>query len=97
MSRRLVESARRQAEQPDRAFTGVAKGDWPATKGYYRLIDQPAESAVTLASILQPHQRQTYRRMQAQSCVLCIQDGTTLNYSGLDQCVGLGVTNAKRP
>ena len=56
MSQRLVDSARRQVAQPGRAFTGVAKGDWPATKGYYRLIDQPAESAVTMAAILQPHQ-----------------------------------------
>lgn len=96
LSRRLVDSARRQAEQPGRAFTGVAKGDWPATKGYYRLIDQPAESAVTMAAILQPHQARTRQRMQAESRVLCIQDGTTLNYSGLERCVGLGVTGSNQ-
>jgi len=28
--------------------------------------------------------------------VLCIQDGTTLNYSGLEQCVGLGVTGTNQ-
>jgi hypothetical protein len=92
LSRRLVDSARRQAEHPGRAFTGIARGDWPATKGYYRLIDQPAGSAVTMAAILQPHQSRTLRRMQAEERVLCIQDGTTLNYTGLEQCVGLGVT-----
>jgi hypothetical protein len=96
LSQRLVDSARRQAEQPGRAFTGVAKGDWPATKGYYRLIDQPADSAVTMAAILQPHQARTRQRMQAEPRVLCIQDGTTLNYTGLEQCVGLGVTGSNQ-
>lgn len=92
LSQRLVESARRQTAQPGHAFTGVAKGDWPATKGYYRLIDQPPESAVTMAAIVQPHQARTQQRLQAQSRVLCIQDGTTLDYTGLEQCTGLGVT-----
>ena len=96
LSQRLVDSARRQAAQPGRAFTGVAKGDWPATKGYYRLIDQPPESAVTMASILQPHQARTQQRMRAESRVLCIQDGTTLNYTGLEQCEGLGVTGSNQ-
>ncbi len=96
LSKRLVESARRQAAQPGRAFTGVAKGDWPATKGYYRLIDQPPESAVTMAAILQPHQARTKQRMQAQPRVLCIQDGTTLDYTGLEQCTGLGVTGSNQ-
>jgi hypothetical protein len=96
LSQRLVDSARRQAAQPGRAFTGVAKGDWPATKGYYRLIDQPPESAVTMAAILQPHQARTQQRMRAQSRVLCIQDGTTLDYTGLEQCAGLGVTGSNQ-
>lgn len=96
LSRRLVESARRQAAQPGRAFTGVAKGDWPATKGYYRLIDQPRDSAVTLEAILAPHQARTRERMQAVSRVLCIQDGTTLDYTGLEQCTGLGVTGSNQ-
>lgn len=96
LSQRLVDSARRQAAQPGRAFTGVAKGDWPATKGYYRLIDQPPASAVTMAAILQPHQARTQQRMQAQPRVLCIQDGTTLDYTGLEQCAGLGVTGSNQ-
>ena len=39
-----------KAQVPDRAFSGVAKGDWPAVKGYYRMIDQPEESAVSMPS-----------------------------------------------
>jgi len=90
-SRRLVDSAQRQAEQPMRAFTGVAKDDWPAVKGYYRLIDQPADSAVTPENILKPHRERTLRRMQAQPTVLCVQDGTDLNFSTHPQTTGLGV------
>ncbi len=91
LSTRLVQSAGAQAAQPGRAFSGVAQGDWPAVKGYYRLIDHPDASAVTLASILRPHRAQTIRRMQGQRLVLCIHDGSDLDYTGLAQCAGLGV------
>lgn len=90
-SRRLVESARRQAEEPMRAFTAVAKEDWPAVKGYYRLIDQPADSEVTPENILHPHRERTLRRMQAHSTVLCITDGTDVNFTTHPQTTGLGV------
>ena len=60
-------------------------------KGYYRLIDQPDESAVTMENILLPHREQTVRRMQAHKTVLCIQDGTDLDYNGAAHCQGLGV------
>jgi len=96
LSRRLVDSARRQGEQPMRAFTAVARDDWPAVKGYYRLIDQPADSAVTPAHILKPHRERTLRRMQAQSTVLCIQDGTDVNFSTHPQTRGLGVIGANQ-
>ena len=45
---------------------------------------------LTVASILAPHRARTVQRMKAHSTVLCIQDGTDLNYWGLAQCVGLG-------
>lgn len=96
LGERLVMSVERAAEQPGRAFTGVAKGDWAATKGYYRLIDQPADSAVTMAAILEPHQRRTRQRMQGQARVLCIADGTELDYSGLAECQGLGVIGSNQ-
>jgi hypothetical protein len=90
LSKRLVKVAGAKAQVPSRAFSGVAKGDWPAVKAYYRLIDQPEESAVTLSSILAPHRRRTLRRMQGQQTVLCVQDGSDLNYTHLDRCEGLG-------
>ena len=91
LSRRLVEVATKKAEVPDRAFSGVAKGDWPSVKGYYRMIDQPDESAVNMSNILLPHRERTVRRMAGQRTVLCIQDGSDLNYTSLSKCEGLGV------
>jgi hypothetical protein len=85
-----VKVAAAKAEVPDRAFSGVAKGDWPAVKAYYRMIDQPETSAVNMSNILAPHRRRTIRRMQGQKTVLCVQDGSDLNYTNLSQCEGLG-------
>ena len=90
LSKRLVTVAVDKAEVPDRAYSGVAKGDWPKVKAYYRMIDQPDESAVTMSNILLPHRQRTIRRMQGQKTVLCVQDGSDLNYNNLDQCEGLG-------
>jgi hypothetical protein len=91
LGKRLVESAAIQARTPGRAFSGAAQGDWPRVKGYYRMIDQPEDSAVRPEAILAPHRRRTIARMRAQQTVLCIQDGTDLNYASLAQCEGLGV------
>jgi hypothetical protein len=91
LSERLVGIAESKAEKPGRAFTGVAEGDWPQVKGYYRFIDHPDEEAVTMPHILQPHRERTLRRMKAQRTVLCIQDGSDLEYTSLAQCEGLGV------
>lgn len=91
LSQRLVEIAQSKAEKPGLAFTGVAEGDWPAVKAFYRFIDHPDEEAVSLPHILQPHRERTVQRMKAQRTVLCIQDGSDLDYSSLAQCQGLGV------
>jgi hypothetical protein len=90
LSKRLVNVADAKADEPWRAFCGVAQGDWAAVKGYYRLIDTPEDSAVTMANILQPHRDRTVRRMQGQRTVLCVQDGSDLDYNGLAACEGLG-------
>jgi hypothetical protein len=96
LSSRLVECAGAKASKPDRAFSGGAKGDWAAVKGYYRMIDHPDETAVTMENILVPHRQRTIRRMKAQQSVLCIQDGSDLDYSSLDQCEGLGVIGSNQ-
>ena len=91
LSHRLVDIAESKSEKPGRAFTGVAEGDWPAVKAYYRFIDHPDEEAVNMEHILAPHRQRTVRRMKAQRTVLCIQDGSDLEYTSLAQCEGLGV------
>ena len=96
LSKRLVSVAKAKAEVPTRAFSGVAKGDWAATKAYYRMIDQPETSAVTMANILAPHRQRTARRMMGQKTVLCLQDGSELNYTNLDSCTGLGELKANQ-
>jgi hypothetical protein len=96
LSERLVQSARTLATMPGRAFSGVARGDWAAVKGYYRLIDQPDDSQVSVPAILAPHRARTVQRMKAHPTVLCIQDGTDLNYTGRAQCDGLGVMGANQ-
>ncbi len=90
LGKRLVTSAEIQAEKPGQTFNNAAEGDWATIKGYYRLIDHPDESAVSMDHILLPHRRQTIRRMQAQKTVLCIQDGSDLNFTSLAKCEGLG-------
>lgn len=89
LTRRLVEVAGAKAENPAKAWTEIARGDAAATKAYYRFIEKPDTSPVTMSAILQPHREQTMRRMQTQQTVLCIQDGTDLNYTNLATCEGL--------
>jgi hypothetical protein len=96
LSQRLVASAARLAEQPGRTFSGVAQGDVAAIKGYYRLIDRPELSEVTMANILAPHQTRTRQRIANESRVLCIADGTTLDYTSLSECEGLGETGSNQ-
>ena len=80
-----------KADKPGRAFTGVAEGDWPEVKAYYRFIDHPDEEAVSMEHILGPHRQRTIQRMQGQRTVLCIQDGSDFDYTSLAECEGLGV------
>jgi Druantia protein DruA/Transposase DNA-binding len=96
LSQRLVECVSAKASQPGRAFCGVARGDWAAVKGYYRFIDHPDETAVSMENILVPHRERSIRRMKAQQTVLCIQDGSDLDYSNLDRCEGLGVIGSNQ-
>lgn len=96
LAKRLVKDATVQASNPMSSFPGAAKGEWALVKGHYRLIDQPDESAVTMENILLPHREQTIRRMKAHKTVLCIQDGTDLDYNGASECEGLGVIGSNQ-
>jgi len=90
LSKRLVEIGLNKAQSPGCSYNGASQGEWPKVKAYYRFIDQPDDSAITLQNILLPHREQTIRRMKAENTVLCVQDGTNLNYSRLVDCTGLG-------
>lgn len=91
LSRRLVEIGTGKAEKPGFSYASVVGGDRAKTKAYYRLIEAPDDSAINITNILLPHREQTIRRMKWQSVVLCIQDGSDLNFNNLSQCEGLGV------
>jgi hypothetical protein len=91
LTARLIQSAKDQAEKPGLAFAPAVGGDWSKTKAYYGMIDQPDDSALTMENILQPHKQRTMQRMKEQDVVLCIQDGTDLNYSHIPTCEGIGV------
>ena len=95
LSKRLVQVAGEMAESPGVAYSSV-NNNWAAVKGYYRFIDKADDSALTMSSILQPHYERTMRRMQSEDTVLCIQDGTDLNYNNLDKCSGLGVISTNQ-
>jgi len=96
LSKRLVDIADAKAQNPGRAFSGTVQGDWASTKAYYRMIDQPENSAINITNILQPHRKRTVRRMMAQKTVLCLQDGSELNYTNLEKCSGLGDLKANQ-
>ena len=96
LSARLVQSAQHMAQSPMRAITGATNGARALVKGHYRLIDQPAESAVTVENILAPHRERTLRRMRTHDTVLCIQDGTRLNFTRRSQTRGLGTIGSNQ-
>ena len=89
LSARLVSSAALLASCPGHALTAH---DRAAVKGYYRLIDHPAHSQVTPANIVAPHRARTVQRMREHDTVLCIQDGTDLNFATRPGCEGLELT-----
>ena len=96
LSRRLVVCAALCASAPGSSFPSVAQSDQALMKAYYRMIDKPADSKVTPAAILAPHRARTLRRMRAEQAVLCIQDGTDLNFAEHPACQGLGLIGRNR-
>ena len=96
LSARLVESARHMAQSPMRAITGATNGARAVVKGHYRLIDQPADSEVSVEHILAPHRERTLQRMGSESTVLCVQDTTTLSFTRRGQTQGLGVIGSNQ-
>ena len=96
LSRRLVRCARVQARDPQASFPGAAQSDRALVKGYYRLIDRSDDSQVTPRRILAPHRTRTLQRMQQAGQVLCVLDGTELNFADHPSCAGLGLIGRNR-
>ena len=91
LTARLIKSAALLADYPGRAITGTAKSDAAAVDGYYRFIEQPADSQVTVENILAPHRARSVQRMRRQDTVLCLQDGSDLNFATRPGCAGLRI------
>ena len=78
------------------SLPAAAKGERAKIKGYYRFVDQPDDAATTPDNILRPHRERTLRRMRSEPTVLCVQDGTDLNFATRPGCDGLGVIGANQ-
>ena len=90
LSKRLVRSVAIQALSPSKTFFTAASGDQAAVTGYYRMIEHPDETAISAETILAAHRERIRRRLQGQSTVLLVQDGTELNFATHMGCEGLG-------
>lgn len=93
---RLAHSAELLAEYPGRAISAVA-GDAATVDECYRLIDQPDKTEVTPERILAPHRARSVQRMRGLPTVLCIQDGSDLNFATHQGYEELEVTERKEP
>ena len=91
LSQRLVKSAAIGAASPMASFPAAAPGEKAAVAGHCRMIDRPADSALSPENILVPHRAYTRERMQGADRVQCIQDGTDLNSAEHPGCKGLGL------
>ena len=96
LTRRLVQSASIQAAAPDKSFIGAAGTDKAAISGYYRLIEHPDATAVSVKSVVAAHRGRTQERMQDQSVCLVIEDGTDLNFATRGGCKGLGTISKNK-
>ena len=90
LTARLVTIARLKGARPMMPFTQAAHRELAAIKGYYRFLDRGDETAVTPEAILAPHRDRTLERMRSEPVVLCLQDGTDLNFASRPGCEGLG-------
>ena len=90
-STRLVRSASMLASVLGKSITKNTDYDRAAVKGHYRFLESDPASKVTPENILAPHRARTIERMRSQEVVLCIQDGSRLNYATRPACTGLQV------
>lgn len=87
LDRRLIKTAQQLAKSPISPIN-EACGDWASTQAAYRLFDNPKASP---EAILEPHIRQTLKRIAGQEGpVLVIQDTVFFSYGTHPKTCGLG-------
>ena len=93
LTKRLVHSAQLLGQHPGQSMarSSLGKGRNAPVDGYYRLIEKPAGSRVSVKSLLAPHRARTIQRMRGQRTVLCVQDGSDLRYARRPGWEGLDV------
>ena len=93
LTQRFVSIARDFYSRPQANVPKACNGERATVKAVYRFLDN---DAVTLATLLEPHQEQTLQRMAAHKVVLAIQDTTSLNYTAHALTDGLGPIGPKQ-
>ena len=91
LAARLVKSAGLLAACPGRKINANSDSDRTAISAFYRLIESPVDSAVTVENILKPHRERSIQRIRSQKTVLLIQDGTDLSFTTRPGCDGLHI------
>lgn len=78
LERRFLDLLTQRWQHPSQSF-GASFQDPAGAKAAYRFVENP-QAGVNFQSLLEPHRRQTLRRMAAESVVVLAQDSTTLSY-----------------
>lgn len=89
LNKRLVQLASTLAAKPGDSLP-QACGDWAQTKGAYRFLEN---ERVELKPLQQPLFETTAQQCRAEKCILCVQDTTTVSFSGSRRREGLGPVN----
>ncbi len=96
LSARREKSVGLLAAYPCQKINANSASDSTAINAFYRLIEMPAESEVTVGNILAPHRERSVQRIRAQRTVLAIQDGTDLSFATRPGCDGLQVVGTNQ-
>ena len=96
--KRLQEILTDKAESPSGTFLESFNGRRASVKGFYRLMESQ-NAKINFFSILEPHFDKTAERGSDHNFLLCMSDGSDLNFSHLPNCKGLGLigTNKQVP
>lgn len=89
LNRRAQQTLEKLGDKPTVSIP-AACGGWDETKAAYRLFDH---AEVTARAVLAPHIACTEERLRAYPRVLCIQDTTELDYTGMKGVIDLGPLN----